>query len=167
MSVRLSTRRVLLASAAVAVLNIALVSQTPAASVYTAAQADAGRMLYRGYCESCHQPDMAGANDAPPLAGPNFMTAWRTHRVSELVNRALTMPPDGGGISDDQYLELVAFILQRNGAVAGDQPLRAGTSAVIGEIATGVAAPAAAQPGTGGARQGAAASGRRSRRTRV
>ena len=67
-------------------------------------------------------------------------------KVSELVNVALTMPPDGGGIQDDQYLELVAFILQRNGAVAGNQPLTAGTSALIGDIATGVAPPAAAQP---------------------
>ena len=124
----------------------ATIGQTPAASVYTAAQADAGRMLYQGYCESCHQPNMAGANDAPALAGPKFMTAWRTHKVSELVNIALTMPPDGGGIQDDQYLDLVAFILQRNGAVAGDQPLTEGTSALIGDIATDVAPPAAAQP---------------------
>ena len=44
--------------------------------LYTAAQADAGRAVYLSHCASCHLPDLAGSNEAPALAGSNFIRAW-------------------------------------------------------------------------------------------
>jgi alcohol dehydrogenase (cytochrome c) len=69
-----------------------------------------------------------------------------------------TMPPGGPTLSVDQYLNISAYILQRNGAVAGSQPLTPTTAAAIGSIAGQPPAPpaaAATEP-----QRGAAAAGR-------
>ena len=58
-------------------------SQTPPA--YTAAQAADGLAAYQTNCASCHLPDLAGRNEAPPLAGANFMNAWGSRSASELI----------------------------------------------------------------------------------
>jgi alcohol dehydrogenase (cytochrome c) len=143
---------------------VALVgAQQPAAPVFTAAQASAGRELYANNCASCHMDDLGGRNEAPQLAGGNFMNQWRTRTAKDLYDYiAGAMPPGGAAITDDQYLSIAAFILQSNGARAGASPMAATTSAAIGSIATGQA-PAAAQAGggRGQAPAGAAAGGGR------
>ena len=45
-----------------------------------------------------------------------------------------TMPPEGGSISADDYLAIVAYALQENGATAGPQPLTATTSTLISAV---------------------------------
>jgi mono/diheme cytochrome c family protein len=57
---------------------------TPAA--YTAGQATDGRAAYQANCASCHLPDLAGRNEAPQLAGGNFMSAWGSRTTAELAN---------------------------------------------------------------------------------
>ena len=37
-------------------LGLVLAGQQPPAAVFTAAQADAGRMVYQASCSSCHMP---------------------------------------------------------------------------------------------------------------
>ena len=98
--------------------------QVPAAGAYTAAQAAAGRTAYQAQCSSCHQPDLRGQGDAAPLAGAEFMGAWGRRSPRELFTfMQLTMPPTRpGGLSQDEYVNVVAFILQSNGAPAGNQP---------------------------------------------
>ena len=55
-------------------LSVTPSAQAPAgAAVYTAAQAAAGRTLYTANCAACHMADLAGRNEAPPLASANFM----------------------------------------------------------------------------------------------
>ena len=49
----------------------------PEPPVFTAAQATAGRAVYTARCAGCHLPDLQGRNEASPLAGANFMNAWR------------------------------------------------------------------------------------------
>ncbi len=113
-------------------------------SVFTAEQAEAGRAAYQARCAGCHLPDMSGRNEATPLAGANFMNAWRGRSTRELYEYiSATMPPGGATLGADVYLSITAFILQSNGAVAGTQPLTATTSAPLAAIATGVPAPAA------------------------
>src|ERR1700691_1017407 len=87
----------------------------------TAEQANAGRAIYQAPCTSCHLPDMKGTFEAPPLAGANFMNTWRNRPTSDLFARIRnTMPiSNPGSLSDQDAVNLVAFILQANGAKAG------------------------------------------------
>ena len=121
--------------------------QAPGPSVYTAAQATAGQALYQANCASCHVPDLSGRNEAPPLAGANFMTTWRGQTTRDLVEyMQATMPPGQPSLAESAYLDITAFILQSNGAAAGAQALAASTATPIGTIATGVRAAARPAP---------------------
>src|SRR5260370_24043690 len=63
--------------AMIAVVSLATIcgrSQTPAE--YTAGQATDGLGAYQANCATCHLPDLAGRNEAPPLTGGQFMVAW-------------------------------------------------------------------------------------------
>ncbi|HKT78979.1 MAG TPA: PQQ-binding-like beta-propeller repeat protein [Vicinamibacterales bacterium] len=126
--------------------------------VYTAAQAAAGRQAYTASCAGCHQPDLSGQNEALPLAGPNFMTTWGSRSTRLLYDYISgTMPPGNPNLSEEQYLNIVAFLLQSNGATAGTQAF-APSAALISSVATGRAAAAqtvAANDAAGG--RGAAA----------
>jgi alcohol dehydrogenase (cytochrome c) len=155
-----------LTTAAAAFAGLTIVTsgqQTPANAVYTADQAAAGRTVYTASCAGCHLPDMGGRNEAAPLAGPNFMTAWRGRTTRELFEYiAKAMPPGGANLSTDAYLAVTAYILQANGAAPGAQALTPATAAQIGSVATGAGAPAAATGGRGaaGAPGGRGAGGR-------
>ena len=145
-------RPLLVLSIAAVSIGIAMVSaQQPApASVFTAEQAAAGRTAYQARCAGCHLPDMSGRNEAAPLAGANFMNAWRGRSTRELYEYiSATMPPGGANLGADMYLSITAFILQSNGATAGAQPLTPTTSVPLGSIASGVPAPTV--PGAPGA----------------
>ena len=75
------------------------------APVFTAAQAAAGRGLYDASCAGCHVADLGGRNEAPQLAGGDFMNAWRTRTTLDLFEFIqATMPPGGPTLSADQYL---------------------------------------------------------------
>ena len=54
-----------------------------AAGIYTAEQATIGQTAYTTVCAACHRPDMRGGNEAPPLVGPNFMSAWRGRSTND------------------------------------------------------------------------------------
>lgn len=112
---------------------------------FTADQANAGRALYQSTCTSCHLADMKGTFEAPPLAGPNFMNTWRNRPASDLVSRIRNSMPltSPGSLSEQDAVNLVAFILQSNGATASTQALTAGSLVPIGAVTTGAAPPAA------------------------
>jgi PQQ-dependent dehydrogenase (methanol/ethanol family) len=117
-------------------------SQTPAG--YTASQAVDGMAAYQVNCASCHLPDLIGRNEAPPLAGGNFMNAWGTRTTAELIQYIQTsMPPSSrGGLSEETYANIVAFFLQANGAPAGVRPLTVSTPVRIDSVANGQMPPA-------------------------
>lgn len=109
------------------------------AQTYTAAQALAGRSAYLGNCASCHLPNMNGRNEAPPLTGGNFQNSWRGRTAGELATlMQQTMPPGNpGGLGDETYVALAAFILEANGAAPGAQALAAGSAVRIGSVSNG------------------------------
>src|SRR5438093_13621472 len=119
------------------------------AAVYTAQQAASGRAVYQANCAICHQQDLSGSGDAPTLRGSEFVSNWGPRTTRELLSfLQLTMPPARQGtLSQEDYLNIVAFILQSNGARAGAQALTANTEVAINSLATGqpqtAAAPAA------------------------
>ncbi|MEP7305057.1 MAG: PQQ-binding-like beta-propeller repeat protein [Acidobacteriota bacterium] len=134
----------------------------PAAGRYTAAQAAAGRTVYQAQCSACHQPDLKGQGDAAQLAGSEFIDSWGRRSTRELLSfMQLTMPPARpGALSPEEYANVAAFILQSNGAAAGNQTLTAATEVTINSIANGQAPPVAAQAQRGAAPAPAAAAGR-------
>jgi len=143
--------------------GLALVAaQQAPATTYTAAQAAAGRTTYQAQCSSCHLPDLKGSGDAAPLAGSEFIGSWGRRSPRELLAfMQLTMPPTRpGGLSAEEYVNVAAFVLQQNGAVAGDQTLTANVDAAIGTFANGQApATAPQQAGGRGAAPAPAAAG--------
>src|SRR5262245_37222289 len=96
------------AAVAATVLGAAVVAgqQQPAATaVYTVEQAAAGRDAYQANCAACHLNDLRGRNEAPALAGPNFMSAWGRRTTRELFDLvSSTMPPGRANLPAEQYV---------------------------------------------------------------
>jgi mono/diheme cytochrome c family protein len=88
-----------------------------AAGVYTAAQAEAGQEVYRTVCSDCH--------DLRELRGSEFMYNWEGTSVGRLYRSiSETMPEDDpGSLDSEQYLAVVAYILELNEFPAGDTEL--------------------------------------------
>ena len=134
----------LVSGAAAAALGIAIATAQPQPTgngVFTTDQANIGQVAFQATCAKCHQADLSGGAEAPPLAGPQFMSAWRGRTTSELYTKiATSMPADNPRTLSDQAVgALVAFILRQNGAAAGAQELTVATAIPLGQVATGTA----------------------------
>ena len=129
----------ILASAALAAGLGAYVSafQPAAGSVGTTEQLDAGRTAYRTHCAGCHAGDLGGRGETPPLSGDGFLQAWRTRTTADFYQYIQGMPPEGAKPSAEEYVTIVVFILERNGAGTGQAALTATTATAIGAVATG------------------------------
>ena len=94
--------------------------------VYTNAQARRGDKLYAEHCSLCHLPSMTGKEPAPELAGDLFLSKWYGMSVGDLFIRiSTTMPVSNPGIlSEDQYTDLLALLLQANNLPAGAEELK-------------------------------------------
>jgi quinoprotein glucose dehydrogenase len=92
--------------------------------VYTAAQAERGRLVVQNHCAECHGADLNGG-EGPALVGSTFMVKWETHTVERLFHKIRdTMPSVGSTeVSENEKLDTVAFILQQNGYPAGQAEL--------------------------------------------
>ena len=130
--------------------------QTPAAAIYTADQAQAGRAVYEQECAPCHQSNLQGSFEAPPLAGESFLRFWGDLSPRDLFDRIRTsMPPEQpGALGAGAYLGVVAYLLQANGAPAGRNELSAETRVTITSVVTGNPPPTG-QPEPGGRTQAA------------
>jgi alcohol dehydrogenase (cytochrome c) len=115
------------------------ISVTAATGPFTADQSTAGRAAYQANCESCHLPDLAGRNEAPQLAGSNFISTWGSRSTRDLIGFIkATMPPGNeGGLDAETYVSIAAFLLEANGAGPGSQSLTASTDVRIGSVANG------------------------------
>ena len=139
-------RRPALAAAAAAGLLLAWAggAQAQDGPEYAPEQAEAGRGAYETACASCHTSTLQGSFEAPELAGPNFLNRWGGRPVSELLDYVrATMPPAGTRPGAEAYVDIIAYILQRNGVAAGERTLLAAAGAAIGG---GDALPAAGAP---------------------
>jgi alcohol dehydrogenase (cytochrome c) len=111
------------------------------AGPFTEGQSAAGRASYLANCAGCHQPDLRGANEARPLAGPDFMRTWAGRTAQELVAfLSVTMPPPPaapGSLGAQSYVNLAAFLMHANGAAPGSVELTAASTVTLGSVATG------------------------------
>jgi alcohol dehydrogenase (cytochrome c) len=109
---------------------IALVAVSPAdvraksSGSYTSAQAARGATVYTQYCMNCHGANLQGES-APPLTGETLQQAYGAGTAAQLYDFiSRQMPQDKpGSLSQQQYLDVTAYILSRNGILAGNKPL--------------------------------------------
>jgi alcohol dehydrogenase (cytochrome c) len=106
------------------------------AGPFTAQQADAGRAAYQQNCAACHAADLSGIGNALPLSGLPFTGSWGNRTVGDLVGfMEGAMPPTNpGALGEQNYLNITAFILQSNGARAGNQALTANSAVGIRSV---------------------------------
>src|SRR5262245_12902648 len=155
-------RLLVLTSAAVVAMTIGSAGgqQTLiAGGVYTAAQAQAGQSAYTQNCAGCHGADFRGSGDAPAVVGPDFAAKWGPKSANDLFTFLVqSMPPASpGSLGEAGTLDVTAYLLQINGAPAGQQPLTPTISAPIGTLLTGPRAQSAAPAaGRGGGRSATA-----------
>jgi cytochrome c len=104
--------------------------------VYTASQARRGEQFYKSNCSYCHRDDLRGGFEdatnerAPALAGTrafdsSFAERWGGATMAEFVSTiAATMPQDKPStLTAPTYVDIAAFLLERNGAPAGTDEL--------------------------------------------
>jgi mono/diheme cytochrome c family protein len=95
--------------------------------VYSEEQSVRGAVLYTQSCVSCHGEDLlgGGAESAPPLIGSRFSAKWDDRTLVNLLDSmVMSMPQDApGSLSRDQQLDILTFILARNGFRAGKTDL--------------------------------------------
>jgi len=108
--------------------------------VYTAEQAERGRVAFISNCVECHGADLQGG-EGSPLTGQEWWDSWRESTVGRLFDFVSTnMPFDclgelAGTLPRSTYLDLVAYILSRNDFPAGDVELTAESAPAIQIIA--------------------------------
>ncbi|MEX0618017.1 MAG: PQQ-binding-like beta-propeller repeat protein [Pseudohongiellaceae bacterium] len=100
-------------------------SMDPGPPTYTEAQAEAGALLYGVNCATCHGDELQGTPLAPQLSGEDFMTRWGAQTPAALITNVKSNMPPGGGdsLSDADYVNIVAHMLDGNGMLTGDTPL--------------------------------------------
>jgi cytochrome c5 len=96
--------------------------------VYTSEQAARGKLRYAMSCSACHQDMLTGTDVFPALAGDEFVMRWEERKVEDLLRKITTqMPPDGSlALPDQEWLDLIAYVLEVNRYPAGSQPLAPG-----------------------------------------
>lgn len=126
---------------------------TAADGLYTKEQANRGRDVFRRECAECHREDLNGrkTDGGPPLRGMEFRNKWRGQSVLEILRpaeelmpaqhpgkawstadspvRSAAQPPASGQpvneLSRKAYVDVIAYLLQQNGAPMGDIELPA------------------------------------------
>jgi cytochrome c len=95
--------------------------------IYSQAQAEHGKALYRESCMGCHGDKMQGGESVPPLAGPHFLAKWGKLPVGSLFGFISTQMPLGqpGSLGNSANVDVVAYILFVNKMPPGKKALPA------------------------------------------
>ena len=98
-------------------------------------QAEVGATAFASNCAACHGANLEGTTLGPLLSGFSFLQRWGTQTPALLLNNIQTNMPPGGneGISDEDYLNIVAHILNVNGVDGAITALEADTDFPIAE----------------------------------
>ncbi len=95
------------------------------AGVYNEEQAKRGLAYYTGTCGACHKEDLLGFDDsdgfAAQLKGEMFIEHWQEDTLQSLFTRMKTSMPPGaaGSITDQEYTDVLAYLLKENEFPAG------------------------------------------------
>lgn len=106
--------------------------------VYSKAQSARGEAAYKLSCGYCHKDDLSGGfmddgvGRAVPLAGPHafnstFGDRWKDQTLGDMVYAiASAMPKESPtSLPLNAYVDIVTFLLDKNGVPAGDSDLPA------------------------------------------
>jgi len=93
--------------------------------VYTAAQATRGKPKFEAGCGRCHNNELAGSTRGPALKGSQFWSHFQQQSLADLfVFMRDRMPRDSGGsVSDDQKVDILAYVLWISGMPPGANEL--------------------------------------------
>ena len=91
---------------------------------YTAGQAVNGAKAYQKTCAGCHGAKLQGGM-ALRLVGKQFWLTYGGKKVSTLWSAVHTQMPMSapGSVSAKNSIDIMAFLLQKNGVLAGSKPL--------------------------------------------
>jgi ankyrin repeat protein/mono/diheme cytochrome c family protein len=89
--------------------------------VYTQAQAQRGRDVYRRACAVCHLDTLEGDAVSPTLVGPAFLGRFTGQTAHEMVQAVRASMPQNApdSLGDRAYVDLIAFLLDANGGRSG------------------------------------------------
>jgi cytochrome c len=87
------------------------------AATYLPAQADRGEKVFKQVCAMCHAQSQ--------FVGQTFVENWNDHRIYDFYTLIRsTMPLNNpGGLKDEDYLAVVAYLLKANQARPGTDSL--------------------------------------------
>ena len=129
----IARRNSMIGATAAALVTAGLFSAGPAAQdatstldgVFTAEQAARGADAYQQECAQCHLEDLLGDGIAPSLIGAPFHFRWSELSVGDMLVAIRTTMPQGApaSLSPRAYVDIVAYMLERNDFPAGDVEL--------------------------------------------
>ena len=109
-------------------------SQAPSQprGLYTEAQRQRGETVYTTACASCHGTRLGGGATVPSLAGDDFLDSWTGKTAADLFERIRTSMPvaSPGGLTPQEYADVLAYILSRNNFPAGPAELAGDVSSL-------------------------------------
>ena len=145
----------MLPTARLALVTVVLVATTLASAGaqvpsggFTQTQSDQGARVYATFCASCHGLTLEG-NVGPALVGADFVAKWsRADRTLPGLYEVLrtTMPrPAAASLSEASYLDVMAYMLARNGVPAGSRALASAADLSAVRLPTPASGPVTAQ----------------------
>ena len=96
------------------------------AAIFTAAQAEAGRVAFENTCGQCHTPTLTGRKGEP---GEVPALTSLSPAYQKFIGPRGYVPP--AGMNDQTSVNITAYVLQANGATAGTTPLTRSTGALV------------------------------------
>ena len=107
----------------------------PDPGIYAEAQAERGRTVFVDVCAECHY--------SSEFRDSQFKFKWGRRTVRDLYRDIVRNMPedDPGGLPDQEYVDIVAYILQLNGFVPGGTELPADEEVMAGYSLTPPPAP--------------------------
>ena len=97
--------------------------QSANTQTFTPTQAASGRVVYDGRCASCHQADLRGFGEAPPLIGAAFRARWLDTNAESLGSYVQSsMPPSGNRLTTNDATNVTAFLTLINRPLNGSAP---------------------------------------------
>lgn len=96
------------------------------AGVYTREQLSRGQEVYVGQCRSCHTPEAH--------ASPTFQAAWGGKSLHDLYTYIRERMPrnEPASLSDQEYIDVLTYLLRLNRAPEGAAELPADADALKG-----------------------------------